>query len=109
VTPYQERIVEAVRRIPHGRWVTYGDVARSIGNPQGARTTALRMIPMEDADLPSWRVVKARGVLPDCHGTDHHTADEWWAFHMERWREEELLTADETRARPELHVDMETL
>jgi O6-methylguanine-DNA--protein-cysteine methyltransferase len=36
-TPFQMRVWEAIRRIPFGQTATYGQVARMIGRPGGAR------------------------------------------------------------------------
>ena len=44
--PFFERVYEAVRAIPRGRVVTYGQVARLVGVPRGARAVgwALRAL-----------------------------------------------------------------
>lgn len=36
-TPFQQRVWEAVRRIPYGQTRTYGEIARAIGSPDQAR------------------------------------------------------------------------
>ena len=36
-TPFQQRVYNAITRIPFGRTKTYGEVARMVGNPKGAR------------------------------------------------------------------------
>jgi methylated-DNA-protein-cysteine methyltransferase-like protein len=59
-----ELIYRLVRRIPPGRVATYGQVARILGMPRGARTVgwALRALP-QGSDVPWQRVVNARGSI----------------------------------------------
>jgi methylated-DNA-[protein]-cysteine S-methyltransferase len=42
-TPFQRRVYEAVRRIPPGRTLTYGQVARAAGRPGAARAVGNAM------------------------------------------------------------------
>ena len=55
-------VYEIVARIPHGRVVSYGQIARMLGHPGAARTVgwALSVCP---EDLPWQRVVKANGEI----------------------------------------------
>jgi methylated-DNA-protein-cysteine methyltransferase related protein len=59
-----ERIYAVVRRIPRGRVVTYGQVARMAGLVNGARQVgyALHALP-EHSAAPWHRVVNARGAI----------------------------------------------
>ena len=59
---FYRRVYEAVGQIPHGRVSTYGDLARRLGRPNGARTVgwAMRYCP---AEYPWHRVVNAQGRL----------------------------------------------
>ncbi len=62
VTPFQERVYEAVRRIPKGKVISYSALASAIGC-RSARVVgqALRMCPFDD--VPCHRVVAAgRGL-----------------------------------------------
>ncbi len=56
------RVYALVRRVPRGRVVTYGQVARALGMPRGARTVgwAMRACP---SNVPWHRVVNARGEI----------------------------------------------
>ncbi|OGO40537.1 MAG: hypothetical protein A2Z03_01080 [Chloroflexi bacterium RBG_16_56_8] len=56
------RVYALVRRVPRGRVVTYGQVARALGLPHGARTVgwAMRVCPNQ---VPWHRVVNARGEI----------------------------------------------
>lgn len=60
-TPYQKRVWQEVRRIPHGKTCFYGDIAqrvggspRSVGNAVGANPIILI--------IPCHRVVSTRGI-----------------------------------------------
>ena len=65
-----EQVHQVVRCIPPGKVATYGQVARILGRPRGARTVgwALHSIP-EGSDVPWQRVINARGIITlDAHG-----------------------------------------
>lgn len=104
MTEFQARVVDAIRRIPYGRWATYGDVARNAGRPGAARAVGQVMAPVDDLTVPSWRVLLIGGRLPVCLPSPRHTVDEWMDIYRREWRAEGLLTADGERARPELRV-----
>jgi O-6-methylguanine DNA methyltransferase len=60
------RVYAAVRAIPRGRVATYGQVARLLGLPRGARAVgwALRALsPRASRPVPWHRVVSAGGVI----------------------------------------------
>lgn len=59
-----EQVYQVVRLIPPGRVATYGQIARLLGAPRGARTVgwALRGLP-EGSDVPWQRVINARGTI----------------------------------------------
>lgn len=40
-TPFQQRVWEALRQIPYGQTLSYGELARRIGHPAGARAVGL--------------------------------------------------------------------
>ena len=56
------RVYALVRKIPHGRVATYGQVAHALGAPGAARTVgwAMRVCPDQ---VPWHRVVNARGEI----------------------------------------------
>jgi methylated-DNA-protein-cysteine methyltransferase-like protein len=58
-----ERVYAAVRRIPRGRVMTYGEVARLIGTPRGARAVgwALRVLPRRLHGVVPWHRVVGQG------------------------------------------------
>jgi len=63
-TPFQTRVWQALRAIPHGRTVSYGHIARAIGAPTAARAVgaANGRNPI-CIIIPCHRVVGASGAL----------------------------------------------
>lgn len=63
-TPFQLIVWEALRQIPYGETVTYGELARSIGRPTAARAvgSANHQNPLAIV-VPCHRVVGADGTL----------------------------------------------
>ena len=59
------RIYSVVRRVPRGRVVAYGAVARLAGVPRGARQVgyALHALAEADRDVPWQRVINAKGEV----------------------------------------------
>ena len=59
-----EQVYQVVRCIPPGQVATYGQIARILGKPRGARTVgwALHSLP-EGCDVPWQRVINARGII----------------------------------------------
>ncbi len=57
------RVYALVRRVPRGRVVTYGQVARALGMPRGARTIGWAMRACQDPNVPWHRVVNAQGRI----------------------------------------------
>ncbi len=63
-TAFQERVWEALRRIPCGETMSYAEIARAIGAPRGARAVARACAsnPLAVA-IPCHRVVRTDGSL----------------------------------------------
>jgi len=59
---FSEGVYEIVKDIPLGRVVSYGQIARMLGNPRGARTVGWAMANCPE-DLPWQRVVMADGSI----------------------------------------------
>ena len=59
-----DKVYWVVQRIPPGKVATYGQIARLIGVPRGARTVgwALHSLP-DDVEVPWQRVINAKGVV----------------------------------------------
>jgi methylated-DNA-protein-cysteine methyltransferase-like protein len=62
--PFFVEVARVVRRVPRGRVVTYGQVARMAGRPGAARMVgwALHALP-EGSGVPWHRVINARGGI----------------------------------------------
>ena len=59
-----QRVYHLASRIPEGQVATYGQIARWLGNPRGARAVgwALRALP-HGSEVPWHRVINARGEI----------------------------------------------
>lgn len=57
-----------IRRIPEGRVMTYGDVARAAGFAGRARRVGYALACCGDPFLPWWRVINARGQASRSNG-----------------------------------------
>ena len=64
-SPYAERVLDLVARIPAGSALAYGDVAELLGG-RGARAVG-GVLARHGAGVPWWRVVRADGSLPPGH------------------------------------------
>lgn len=73
---YAQRVLEVVARIPSGRVVAYGDIAKALGEG-GARNVGTVMS-RYGSDVPWWRVIRADGRPPQGHD----------AVALEHWRAE---------------------
>ena len=62
-TAFTRRVLTLVRRIPSGRVVTYGDLARLAGRPGAARAVGNIMREAREPGLPYHRVIAAGGAL----------------------------------------------
>ena len=56
-----QAIWDAVRQIPAGKVATYGQIARLVGRPRGARLVGYAMAACPDNDVPCHRVVDRFG------------------------------------------------
>jgi alkylated DNA nucleotide flippase Atl1 len=66
VGAFGEFVLELVATIPPGRVMTYGDVAAELGS-RGARAVG-QVMAYSGGSVPWWRVVRAGGHPPTCHG-----------------------------------------
>jgi len=62
-TEFAARVRSVVRRIPHGRVATYGDVAAAAGRPLAHRAVGNIMRQTRDSSVPCHRVIAAGGKL----------------------------------------------
>jgi len=64
-SPYAERVLDVVERIPPGRVMAYGDVAEWLQD--GGPRQVGRVMALYGGGVPWWRVVRADGSLPPGH------------------------------------------
>ena len=60
---FAAKVREVVRKIPKGKTMTYGDVAKRAGNPKAARAVGAIMRANYDKNIPCHRVVRSDGCL----------------------------------------------
>jgi O-6-methylguanine DNA methyltransferase len=70
MSPFLQRVLTVVRRIPPGRVATYGDVAAMAGRPRAARAVGNIMRDCRRADVPCHRVIAAGGRLGGYGGSE---------------------------------------
>ncbi|MFI5178903.1 MAG: MGMT family protein [Vicinamibacterales bacterium] len=61
MTSFTRRVLNLLRRVPPGRVITYGDVARLAGRPGAGRAVGNIMRAAKSPHLPYHRVVAAGG------------------------------------------------
>src|SRR6187200_487650 len=70
MSPFVQRVLTVVRRIPVGRVATYGDVATLAGAPRAARAVGNIMRDCRRPDVPCHRVIAAGGRLGGYGGSE---------------------------------------
>jgi alkylated DNA nucleotide flippase Atl1 len=65
IPDYADRVLSVVERIPPGRVLTYGDIARRLG--EGGPRQVGRVLALYGGAVPWWRVVRADGRLLPSH------------------------------------------
>ena len=62
---FKERVIDAVKKIPKGKVMSYGQVAAAAGKPNGAREVGriLSSIDVKPNRIPWWRVLNNKGVI----------------------------------------------
>jgi methylated-DNA-protein-cysteine methyltransferase-like protein len=62
---FPRQVYALVRRVPRGRVITYGAIARLLGDPRKAREVgwAMAATPSESPPIPAHRVINARGEI----------------------------------------------
>jgi methylated-DNA-protein-cysteine methyltransferase-like protein len=64
VTEFTEKVIKIIQSIPHGKVMTYGQIAAYADNPRGARQVSriLHSMSMKH-DLPWHRVINSKGGI----------------------------------------------
>lgn len=60
---FQEKVIDVVKKIPTGKVLTYGEVAKRAGNAQASRAVGTIMAKNADKTVPCHRVVKSDGSI----------------------------------------------
>lgn len=68
---FTERVYAVVREVPPGRVITYGAIARVLGEPRKAREVGWALAMAQDG-LPAHRVINARGDIPGGHASQRY-------------------------------------
>lgn len=64
MTLFTEEVLEIITSIPHGKVMTYGQIAAYAGNPRGARQVSRILHGMsEKYQLPWHRVINSKGKI----------------------------------------------
>ncbi len=64
---FAEQVYGIVRQVPAGRVITYGAIARLLGDPRHARQVGWAMAATPRASIPAHRVINARGEVSGEH------------------------------------------
>lgn len=61
---FREQVIEAVKKIPKGRVVSYGQVAAACGSPRAARQVGWMLRTLDGNNkTPWWRVINNAGYI----------------------------------------------
>lgn len=67
-TNFRERVIAVVKKIPKGKTMSYGEVARRAGHPGAARAVGAIMAANADKRIPCHRVIRSDGRLGGYNG-----------------------------------------
>jgi methylated-DNA-[protein]-cysteine S-methyltransferase len=63
-SPFQQRVYKAIMKIPAGKVMTYGQVAKMIGSPGAARAVGTALSKNQDVPIiPCHRVIASNGKM----------------------------------------------
>lgn len=62
-TPFQQKVLEVVQKIPAGQTMTYMEIARAIGRPRAYRGVGNVLTKNYDPAIPCHRVIRSDGKL----------------------------------------------
>ncbi len=60
---FTEEVREAVRQIPKGQTMSYGEVAAAVGRPKASRAVGTVLKDNYDPTVPCHRVIRADGAM----------------------------------------------
>jgi len=91
-----EAYYAVIRSIPPGRVMTYGDIAKVAGHPRWARRVGYALSACNDATVPWWRVINARGTISRGGGRSPEGVDQ----------QRDMLEAEGVYVDLEGHIDL---
>jgi len=63
VKSFKEKVFAIVRKIPKGKVLTYGEVAKLAGNPRAGRAVGSILSTNFNSDIPCHRVIRSDGKI----------------------------------------------
>lgn len=63
MTPFQQKVYDAVKKIPRGKVSTYKAIAHIIGEPNAARAVGSALNKNHDSSVPCHRVIGSDGFI----------------------------------------------
>jgi methylated-DNA-[protein]-cysteine S-methyltransferase len=60
---FRDKVYAVVKKIPKGKVLTYGEVARKIGLPKAARAVGMVLSKNYDPKIPCHRVIRSDGKI----------------------------------------------
>ncbi|WBW96782.1 MGMT family protein [Oceanirhabdus sp. W0125-5] len=64
MTEFTKNVIDIIKGIPVGKVMTYGGIAKSAGNPRGARQVSRILHSMSKThDLPWHRIINSKGEI----------------------------------------------
>ncbi len=65
---FRSNVLQIVSRIPRGKTMSYGEVAKRAGSPKAARAVGAIMRANKDKHIPCHRVIRSDGSLGGYNG-----------------------------------------
>lgn len=63
-TPYQQRVWKELLKVPYGKTISYGELAKRVGNPKGARSVGMAVhLNRVGIIIPCHRVIRSSGEI----------------------------------------------
>jgi methylated-DNA-protein-cysteine methyltransferase-like protein len=75
MTPFEQSVLNIVRKIPKGKVMSYGQIAKYVGAPKASREVGWAMHSLGGtSDFPWWRVLNSKGIITikESWGTQQH-------------------------------------
>ncbi len=96
MSPFKDRVIEIITKIPYGKVVSYGQVALYVGLPRAARQVGWVLNQSEGRiNIPWWRVINREGIITIA-GTKYN----------DKMLQKKLLEAEGIEVNEDLKVDM---